>query len=205
MPSTVQTPGNQKSTPKANPNLHFVKTFNGKLEVAPDNVCIATCTAHLVDRGDNPSRFRNRMMAASDETGELAEEIFTPNGRLLPEHRGPQPTLNGVMDWSEAFDIDNVLTFTHIKIAKAYRRKGLGRDLVEGILHEATSGGKRLSAFVAPGALESEYKHLEGEERERVIKEQVDICVQFWYSLGFRRVKRTNWLALKVQPDARAA
>ncbi|CAH0023305.1 unnamed protein product [Clonostachys rhizophaga] len=204
MPSAVETPGSQNATPNGEADLQYVKTFNANMEAAPDNACIATCTAHLVERGDDRSRFHERMKAASEETGELAEDLFTPDGRLLPEHRVPQITLNGILDWNETLDSDDVLTFTHVKIARAYRRKGLGKDLVQGILHEA-SEGKRLSAFVAPGALESEYKDLEGEERARVIKEQVDICVQFWYSLGFRRVNKTNWMARKVRPHARAA
>jgi|UniRef100_A0A8H7TQF1 GNAT superfamily N-acetyltransferase len=205
MPSTVETPGNQNATPNGEANLQYVKTFNASMEAAPDGACIATCTAHLVERGDDPSRFHERMKAASEETGELAEDLFTPDGRLLPEHRVRQITRNGILDWIDPpLDSDDVLTFTHIKIARAYRRKGLGKDLVQGILHEA-SEGKRLSAFVAPGALESEYKDLKGEERARVIKEQVNICVDFWYSLGFRRVNKTNWMARKVRPHARAA
>ncbi|CAH0051263.1 unnamed protein product [Clonostachys solani] len=208
MPSAVQTPGNQAATNNggANPpsNLPYVKTLSAELKTTIDDSVIATCTAHLVERGDDPSRFQERMTAAAEEPAELAKDLFTPHGRLLPEHRTPQTAMNGVVDWGDALDTNDVLVFEHIKVAKAFRRKGLGKDLVQEILDKVASDGKPFSVFVAPGALESEYGEYTGEKRKEVIKEQVDICVQFWCNLGFRRVKMTNWLALKFMPCGRA-
>ncbi|VUC26378.1 unnamed protein product [Clonostachys rosea] len=204
MSSTLETAGNQRAATnsEANPssNLPYVKSITAELNAGVSDAVIATCTAHLVERGDDRSYFEQRMKAAADATTELATDLFTSHGRLLAEHRSPTAAPYGTVDWGEALDSDDVLVFEHIKVAKAHRRKGVAKNLVGGIFDRAASDGVQLSVFVAPGALESEYGDYTGEERKRVIAEQLDICVQFWHSLGFRRVAQTNWLALKVTP-----
>jgi predicted GNAT family acetyltransferase len=165
---------------------------------------VATCTAHLLERRETPA-FQSVMDASSDELGELARDLFTVEGRLLPRYRSlsassakDEDSAQGSQGvWGGALDSNDILLFGHVKVDSAHRRRGMAQSLVASVKKKAARISSDFAAFVAPGAVESEYRGLEGEDRQRAIARQVDVAVQFWHAQGFRRVGDTNWLALK--------
>ncbi|CAH0024847.1 unnamed protein product [Clonostachys rhizophaga] len=156
---------------------------------------IFTCTAHFVEPDKNSSYFYERMNVVPSETAQLASDLFDSGGCLRPEYRS-RGTCQDVTSWDNELDSGDIFVFERFKVDKPLQRKGSAKSLCDNLIGQAIKESQHFSAIVAPGALESEYRDYAGQEKEKVVKEQVSIAVQFELAQGFRRDRGSNWLAL---------
>jgi len=183
------------------------------LKTSPDSALqqIGFCDSKLIRR-NGITNFYEDLEEVTTETAKLAFDLFDRYGRLRQEFMD-HPIKKGSGIWQEEIDGGDLLLFDRLSIQKPYRRRGLGRRVVNAILERTRRKSRRFFAFVSPGYLTREVieevqnlldegKDLQDEEAETIVKaEQLKIALTFWSSLGFRRVGSSSWLALSSKKD----
>ncbi|PSR84017.1 hypothetical protein BD289DRAFT_482998 [Coniella lustricola] len=155
-----------------------------------DKKQLAVCSAKLIRRDHIKAGFWEEMEEPTQETSQLAFELFDRYGRLKPkfyEHEFKRGT--GV--WGSELDDGDILLIEVLCVAPEKRRTGLGTEIVQKILEKVRPKTRRFIALVSPGFLSSEVP--EGDDDEK--QHQIAASLQFWRSLGFRRVGTSSWFA----------
>jgi GNAT superfamily N-acetyltransferase len=175
------------------------------LKTSPDSELkrIGSCDAKLIRR-DGLTSFYDDMEEPTSGTAELAFDLFDRYGRLRQEFKR-HPIKKGSGIWQDEIDRGDLLLFELLSVQKPYRRRGLGRRVVNAILETARRKSLRFFAFVSPGYLnrevDEEVRDLQDEEARIVRERHIKNALAFWRSLGFRRVGSSSWLALPSKMD----
>ena len=164
---------------------------------------IGYCDGWLIRRNSVTS-FYDDMEEHTRDTAELAFDLFDRYGRLREEFK-EYPIKKGSGIWQKEIDRGDLLLFQRLSIQKPYRRRGLGRRVVNALLERTRRKSRRFFAFVSPGYLTreviEEVEDLPDEEAKIVRERDIKIALTFWRSLGFRRVGSSSWLALSSKKD----
>ena len=167
---------------------------------------IGGCDAKLIRRNKIRESFWLEMESPTQETSDLAFDLFDRYGRLNPWfyehdfHKG-----SGV--WGNELDHGDLLLFEVVKVDAAYRRRGIGMKLVNAILDKTRKKVSEQAGFFAlacPGFLWSEMSPDTRDNPSAMGKAEKDAAMQaalgFWHALGFRRVGTSSWLAWTDSP-----
>ncbi|KAF2134955.1 hypothetical protein P153DRAFT_13423 [Dothidotthia symphoricarpi CBS 119687] len=172
---------------------------------------IGHCIAYLILRSDIPD-FRNRMMVDHDSPGiekaltSLALDVFDRHGRLKNEVK-EHPIKKGSGVWGSELDTGDLLFLKEVWISKRYRRRGLGRQLVQAVWKKMQTYSGRLFAiaemrFVYQEVIqEPRYEGATNEHKHAVHARHNRVIIEFLRSLGFRRVGSLDWFALACDLD----
>lgn len=165
---------------------------------------IGGCNAKLIRRGKMRESFWFEMEQPTQETCDLAFDLFDRYGRLNPEFY--EHDINkGTGVWGNELDRGDLLFFEELTVDAAHRRRGIGTKLVNAILEKTRKKVSERVGFFAlarPGFLWREVSHLEddpaamGEAQEDAEKGGL----AFWHAMGFRRVGTSSWLAWTDSP-----
>jgi GNAT superfamily N-acetyltransferase len=175
------------------------------LKTSPDSELkqIGYCNSKLIRRNGITSFYAD-MEEPTRDTAELAFDLFDRYGRLRQEFK-EHPIKKGSGIWQKEIDQGDLLLFERVSIQKPYRRRGLGRRVVDAMLETTRRKSPRFFAFVSPGyltrELDEEVEGLQDEEARIVAERHIKIALTFWRSLGFRRVGSSSWLALPSKKD----
>lgn len=153
---------------------------------------IGSCLARLIRRGQMRASFWLEMEEPSQETADLAFELFDRYGRLQTDYYN-HDILKGAGVWGKELDHGDLLLFEEIQIDRQWRRQGVASQMVKAILEKArakVAPRVRFFALVKPGYLTSEVR-----SSEESPEKHEAIAQSFWKSLGFRRVGTSSWLA----------
>src|SRR5215469_11531998 len=113
---------------------------------------IGYCKCKLIRRARMRHVFYDEMEEPSCETSSLAFDIFDRYGRLRKEFK-THPIKRGTGLWQHELDNGDLLLFEELKIDKRYRRRGLGKRLVEAVLEKTCEKSESFFALVQPGYL----------------------------------------------------
>jgi hypothetical protein len=112
------------------------------LDCTHDEKVLGYISAHFIDkfmiqqsRGD----FYSEMYAAGSDCRDLAITIFDKPGSIRIKWI-TDAGLKGSGIWKQTLSHGNLLVIEKVEVVVDYRRKGIGRKLVEGILKEARDG-----------------------------------------------------------------
>ncbi|KAK7211175.1 hypothetical protein V2G26_018353 [Clonostachys chloroleuca] len=139
---------------------------------------ISTYTAHFVELDKKSSYFYERMNVVVSEIAELVSDLLDSGWCLCPEYRS-RGTSQDATSWDKELDSGDIFVFEYVKVDKPLQRKGLANNLFDNLIGQAMKESQYFSAFVVPSTLESEYRDHIGQEKEKVVEEQVSIAVQF--------------------------
>ncbi|KAH8756589.1 hypothetical protein F5883DRAFT_503515 [Diaporthe sp. PMI_573] len=169
-----------------------------------DKQQIAGCNAMLIRRGGMRESFWTNMEEPTQETSDLAFDLFDRYGRLNPEFY--EHDINkGTGVWGKELDHGDILLFDVLRVDAAYRRRGIGAKLVNAILEktrEMVSERVGFFALTRSGFLWSEMSHLKKDsaEMEKAQDDAENGALGFWHAMGFRRVGTSSWLAWTDSP-----
>lgn len=166
---------------------------------------VGGCNAKLIRRGMIRESFWLEMEEPTQETSDLAFDLFDRYGRLNPEVY-EHDVNKGTGVWGKELDRGDLLLFEYVSVDIAHRRRGIGTKLVNAILEKTK---KKVServgffALVRPGFLRSEVSDLESnsDARKEAEEDSEKGALAFWHAMGFRRVGTTLWLAWTDSPD----
>lgn len=142
--------------------------------------------------------FLRRMMSVNSFTRQQAQQLFDAQGRLKRKYRG-----RGV--WGTENDNSWIFELSMAQIAPGYRRKGVGKKLVECVRQEvltwAREAHREVLMVLMLGALKSEVDEhrlnqpaSSAADLQKVSSNARLTAKRFWRSLGFRRLSaRSNW------------
>lgn len=166
---------------------------------------IGSCTAQLIRRETIRAAFWTEMDQPTQETQNLAFDLFDRYGRLNPELY-EHDVNKGTGVWGKELDHGDILLIDILQVDAAHRRCGIGRKLVSAILEKArkkVSDEVGFFAIARPGFLWSELKLLRGNPEE--LNEAQDAAekraLALFRSMGFRRIGTSSWLAWTDSPD----
>ena len=148
---------------------------------------IGSLDAKFIGRSWIRNSFWDHMNEPSEGTCALALELFDRYGRLRKDFY-KHDVRKGSGVWGPELDDEEIVLFESLQIDKDARRKKVGTRVVTEILQAC--GWRGCYAFVMPGYLRRECPPhgLNEEEEEAFRNNMADIAIQFWRSLGFRRV-----------------
>lgn len=165
---------------------------------------IGGCSAKLIRRGKMRESFWFEMEQPTQETADLAFDLFDRYGRLNPEFY-EHDVNKGTGVWGNELDHGDLLLFEDLTVDAAHRRRGIGTKLVNAVLEKTRKKVSEPVGFFAlarPGFLWREVSFLRGnraamrEAQEEAMKGNI----AFWHAMGFRRVGTSSWLAWTDSP-----
>lgn len=166
---------------------------------------VGTCRAKLIRRSIMRESFWAEMEAPTQDTHNLAFELFDRYGRLNPELY-EHDVNKGTGVWGTELDRGDLLIIETVQVDKGYRRRGIGTKLVNAILEKTRKKVSEQEGFFVltrPGFLWREVSLLRGDPAALKEAEQAGErdALAFWHAMGFRRVGTTFWLAWTDSPD----
>lgn len=162
---------------------------------------VGYCEGKLIRRNQIRAVFYHEMEEPSRETSLLAFDLFDRYGRLRSEFKD-HPIRKGSGVWSKELDTGDILLIEEIKIDKAYRRRGLGKKVMEAMLEKAREKTGQFFAvawptFLNEGDLRTETDGLaDPEDKDKAFRREKAMIIRFFRSLGFRRIGSTYWFGL---------
>ncbi|KAI9666142.1 MAG: hypothetical protein M1821_004077 [Bathelium mastoideum] len=159
---------------------------------------IGSCDCKLIRR-DQLHSFYDQMERPTPETANLAFNVFDRYGRLRKEFQEHE-IKRGTGVWKDELDTGDLFLFETLHVQKQYRRRGLGRKLVNALLEKTRQKSRLFFAIVCPGYFTSEWElHTRGlteGEADAWSERELQAIRNFWRSLGFRRIGSSSWFAL---------
>ncbi|KAH8590842.1 hypothetical protein B0O99DRAFT_598632 [Bisporella sp. PMI_857] len=194
---------------------HFARTFLVCLVSATDkDLEIGQAHARYLDRSLAPLRHSvhkpGNLYQAVEELNEgesdalaFAKDLFCASGSLnsdIVKDGGP---------FGQEMAKGAVLILAYLYVGAEYRRRGLASVLLLELIRKANATKGGLSWMVVkPGVIDCigsdfwmETCGLDEEEKKAVKKEHYDQAVRFYRSFGFRRIARSKWFALSMDPE----
>lgn len=168
------------------------------------NKQIGSCHAKLIRRGKMRESFWSEMEQPTQETSDLAFDLFDRYGRLNPEFY-EHDVNKGTGVWGNELDRGDLLLFENLTVDAVHRRRGIGTKLVNAILEKTR---KKVServgffALVRPGFLWREVSHRRNNPAamKQAQEDAEKGGLAFWHAVGFRRVGTSSWLARTDSP-----
>lgn len=163
---------------------------------------IGSCNAKLVRRGMIRESFWLEMESPTQDTHDLASELFDRYGRLNPEFYDHDVN-KGSGVWGKELDHGDLLLFDQVKVGTAYRRQGIGTKLVTAILDKTRKKVSERVGFFAlarPEFLWSEIPRDNSAAMREAQEDALKAALGFWHAMGFRRVGASPWLAWTASP-----
>lgn len=163
---------------------------------------IGSCNAKLIRRSMMRESFWVEMEDPTQETHDLAFDLFDRYGRLnrvFYDH----VVNKGSGVWGNELDHGDLLLFEELKVGSAYRRRGIGTKLVNAILEKTRKKVSKQVGFFAlarPGSLWSEMPRDNAAAEREAHQDAMKAALGFWHSMGFRRVGTSPWLAWTDSP-----
>ncbi|KEZ40578.1 hypothetical protein SAPIO_CDS8491 [Scedosporium apiospermum] len=160
---------------------------------------IVSCEARLIRRDKMRASFWQELEKPSSETSDLAFNLFDRYGRLDREYY-EHDFRKGTGVWGNELDRGDLLLFESLQVGYEWRRRGIGRKVVDAVLERTRKKVDENTGFYAvvrPGFLLSEFDRSEdfGEREMRIAQ-------SFWRSLGFRRVDGLRHIFRKLEDPA---
>jgi len=161
-----------------------------------------------VKRGFIRDNFWRNMEEPCEELSSIAFKLFDRYGRLKEEYIN-HPIRKGTGCWGTELDLGNLFILEYISIDKGFRRKGVGKAMVNALIAKAHSG-ERNPAFtiVSPGYLtrdvEKESHGKSKQEHREIINRAHDTASAFYRSLGFRRIGASRCFGLATDLSHKA-
>ena len=159
-----------------------------------DHNVVADCDAKLIRRARMRSGFWIQMEEPSEETSDLAFELFDRYGCLSREFYDHE-IRKGSGVWGQELDHGDILLFENLSVEPLWRHQGIGTKIVNAILDKVRAKSSGFFAFAQPGYLTRDLRDMDEKERMEAAQKQLTISRHFWRSLGFRRVGTSGWLA----------
>lgn len=180
-------------------------TYIGGTADTTDHKKVGWINGHLIRRDSIRSTFYHQMEEPTRETSLLAFDLFDRYGCLKPEYIN-HPIKKGSGIWGEDLDQGDILLIERLIIDKEYRRRGLGRRLVNALLEEANEKTEGFIAVAWPtvllvGEIRNEIESKTEREQEQISRRHEDIAKCFFRSIGFRRIGSSIWFGLSSDPD----
>ncbi|KAH9908308.1 hypothetical protein F4778DRAFT_776611 [Xylariomycetidae sp. FL2044] len=168
-------------------------------KTASDSV-IGMCDAKLIRRDSITHSFWDSMEPPSEETSDLAIELFDRYGRLNRKYL-QDDYHKGTGVWGNELDTGDILLFEKLSVSREFRHQKIGTRMVQTVLDRVRmkiEAQQALLAIVGPGALTQEVRQecKSGADETTVRKTHVERAQNFWRSLGFRRIGTSRWFAL---------
>ncbi|KAK6222381.1 hypothetical protein LQW54_001081 [Pestalotiopsis sp. IQ-011] len=170
----------------------WLETIRGTAAPSSKDSKIGSCVARLIRRGQMRMSFWSEMEEPSEETSDLAFELFDRYGRLQSDYY-QHDILKGTGVWGKELNRGDLLLFEEIQVDQKRRRQGVASQIVKAILEktrEKVAPSVGFFALVKPGVLTSE-----AQGSQVPLEQHQAIAQSFWKSLGFRRVGTSSWLA----------
>lgn len=120
-----------------------------------DRTRVGDCNAKLIRRSRIRDTFYDVMDEPSTETSQLAFNLFDRYGRLRREFKEHE-IKKGSGIWQDELDFGDLLLIETLKVEKLYRRRGLGRKLVNALLETARLKSQRFFVIIYNGWLARE-------------------------------------------------
>ncbi|KAK3896882.1 hypothetical protein C8A05DRAFT_20243 [Staphylotrichum tortipilum] len=159
-----------------------------------DHHQVAYCDAKLIRRQHIKSAFWAEMEGPSEETSDLAFELFDRYGRLNREHYDHEMG-KGSGVWGQELDHGDILLFESLSVETIWRHQGIGTKLVKAVLDKVRAKSCGFFAFAQPGYLTAELPSADKEGNSEMARKLLAVSKLFWISLGFRRVGTSGWFA----------
>jgi len=133
------------------------------------------------------------------ETASFAFDLFDRYGRLRNELK-THPVRKGSGKWNEELDNGDLLLLEKVEVDAEYRKRGLGKMMVEALLEKARQKSTSFftiawATLLQVGPLDEQLRRLKGVERDKVWDCEEGKVVGFFRSLGFRRIGSSPWFA----------
>ncbi len=187
----------------------WLNTIVGKATYAantPDAKDIGHACAKLIKRNRIRQSFHEDMEAPSQDTSQLAFDLFDCYGCLkteLIEHC----VKKGSGAWGNEMDLGDILLVETVTVDKDWRRKGVGAKLVKNIWRKAKKLNRNVQfAFVwatqlITGEVRNNLECKSEADRRANFDEHEATAIAFYRSLGYRRVGSTVWFCFAANPD----
>ncbi|KAK5998616.1 hypothetical protein PT974_00997 [Cladobotryum mycophilum] len=149
------------------------------------------CNSSLIRRSEMSRKFHQKIFCRSGAATKFGGQLFDRYGRLRDEFKH-HPIQRGSGIWGDELDRGDILAIDKIIVLIPWRRQGIGRAIVRALLDGVRSETSApFFAIVSPDT--SEYTSTHNIPPEKY--EAYVIALQFWRSLGFRRVGNTRFFA----------
>lgn len=166
---------------------------------------VGYCEAKLIRRARIGSIFHHEMEQPSEDTSDLAFEVFDRYGRLKTEFKG-HPVRKGTGVWKDELDTGDLLLIEFLRIEKEYRSCGLGKKLVMAMVDKTRQKSESFFTVAEPAFLnvrdrDSELEAMTDAEKRKRMDVEAQISRTFFRSLGFRRIGSSCHFGLANDPD----
>ncbi|KAM5345672.1 hypothetical protein ACJ41O_011533 [Fusarium nematophilum] len=155
-----------------------------------DGTRFASCEANLIRRSQIRDDFWDNMEKPTKATSELAFQLFDRYGRLEREFY-EHTVKKGTGVWASELDRGDLLLLEHIRVHPERRRQKVATRLINAIIKRTRTKSRHFFAVAQPGHLSDDLHSIDESER----KPALEASVQFFRSLGFRRVGTSDWFA----------
>lgn len=174
------------------------------LSSGPRSLTAARCAAVQVIT--NTPNLYAEMDEISQGCLDMAHALFNNWGALRPEFTHP-PSGQGTSVWHQGFNWRPVLLIDELQVMPGCGRLGIGRRLIDALLHRVcTTSGDWWYAVAYPTlfwtvALSHQLTQLPESKRRAVISHHTQRSVAFFRSLGFRRIGASAYFAWSPRSD----
>lgn len=177
-----------------------------KAEDGPHEEPVGWCYAELIDREPIRATFYGDMEEPTNDTSELAFNVFDRWGCVKSELRDhPVKKGNGV--WGTEMDAGKILFIEDVTVNETHRRKGYGRKLVEQVW-DAAQGMVDYCEFAIAFATYNNTRTVEETGDALAPKDQEVFynnlqrsAENFWYVIGFRCIGSSSYFAHAKNPS----
>ncbi|KAK4031568.1 hypothetical protein C8A01DRAFT_21238 [Parachaetomium inaequale] len=186
--------GSERSSCDEFADWKWLEQIDGLANVGHEQV--ADCNVKLIRRARMRRAFWVEMEEPSEETSDLAFELFDRYGCLNREYY-EHGIRKGSGVWGQELDHGDILLFESLSVVPLWRHQRIGTKVVNAILDKARTKSTGFFAFAQLGCLTRDLDRAceDGKERREAAEELLTISAHFWRSLGFRRVGTSGWLA----------
>ncbi len=163
---------------------------------------IGRADGRYIDRDQIREYFYDAMDEPSQDTLNLATELFDTRGRLKSEFRAGE----GSGIWGSEMNTGSMLLLQTIQVEKEWRGKGVGRDIMEAFMKKGQSWKEDVQfVFVKPDVLHTKEVRYDQESmtqqqaRATTAKDRKK-AISFCRALGLRRVADSGCFATTFDP-----
>jgi GNAT superfamily N-acetyltransferase len=148
-----------------------------------------------------PGEFHIVMDEESSDCSDLALTLFNHDGKVNRKWTVDEAT-KGSGVWTLRIGWGDFVVIETAEVAMTYRRKGMGRNMVQALLEEIKPWGVR-HVYLWPTQLNSapDAARTNGEEGEAKFAANKAKAIAFWRAMGFRRVGASHWFCYTMDPD----
>lgn len=203
---------------------HFAKTFN-VFALNSNDIEAGQITARYINlpliKSSLASKAKTKASSKSNfytsledlNTGNsdglaFAKALFCPRGTLLKKHKSDKT--RNIGPWGSDLERSGVMVVKYLCVDKNFRRQGLARLLLNSLIEKAkertgkTAKGKVQFVVVFPAVIKEDFaEEQEGKtesEKDEIENRHYDNAVGCYRALGFRRIGRSKWFGLALDP-----